>query len=31
MAAAMMTEVRELPDDLPFHVGDIIGSGAFAT
>jgi hypothetical protein len=31
MAAIMMTEARPLPDDLPFYVGDIIGTGAFAT
>lgn len=30
MAAAMVSEARELPDDLPFHVGDVIGTGAFA-
>ena len=31
MAAGADAESRELPDDLPFHVGDIIGTGAFAT
>ena len=31
MAVATTSEGRELPDDLPFHVGDIIGAGAFAT
>jgi serine/threonine-protein kinase Chk1 len=31
MAAAVLSESRELPDNLPFHVGDILGSGAFAT
>lgn len=25
-----MISERELPDDLPFYVGDVIGSGAFA-
>jgi len=31
VAAAMMSEARQLPDDLPFFIGDIIGTGAFAT
>jgi len=31
MLASAAREVRELPDNLPFHVGDIIGTGAFAT
>jgi hypothetical protein len=31
MAAAMVSEARELPDNIPFHIGDIIGTGAFAT
>ena len=31
MAAAFSTETRQLPEDLPFYVGEIIGSGAFAT
>jgi hypothetical protein len=31
VAAAMVSETRELPDNLPFHIGDIIGTGAFAT
>ena len=31
MTATTLSEARELPDGLPFHVGDIIGTGAFAT
>jgi hypothetical protein len=31
MAAMSLSESRELPDGLPFHLGDIIGTGAFAT
>jgi len=30
-SAMMRIETRPLPDNLPFHVGDIIGAGAFAT
>jgi hypothetical protein len=30
-AMSLSPESRELPDGLPFHVGDIIGTGAFAT
>jgi hypothetical protein len=29
--ATAMTISRELPDNLPFYVGDILGTGAFAT
>ena len=29
--ATAMTISRELPEGLPFYVGDILGSGAFAT
>jgi hypothetical protein len=31
MAARKISKMRDLPDNLPFHVGDIIGTGAFAT
>jgi hypothetical protein len=31
MAATTAFDARQLPDDLPFHIGDIIGAGAFAT
>ena len=29
--ATAMTIPKDLPDDLPFYVGDILGTGAFAT